>query len=159
MSKTRIVKKVIRVDARNSTKRLNIKLPRHYKGIHQIKVLAVPTDTNLSSNAVYFGTGAGTKQGAILDNDFIGQLERREVTTKSLFFELGSASNQKYYLAYPTRFGFPSFLLQTPNGSFQGGFLAPQLVSITDQETGKVEDYYVYESIDSNLQGRLYINS
>lgn len=159
MTKTRIVKTVIRVDARNSTKRLNIKLPRHYKGIHQIKVLAVPTDTNLSSNAVYFGTGAGTRQGTRLDNDFIQQLERREVNTKSLFFELGNAANQKHYLAYPIRFGFPSFLLQTPNGSFQGGFLAPQVILVTDRETGKIEAYYVYESIDSNLQGRLYINS
>ena len=86
-------------------------------------------------------------------------LKEEKSTRKACFLSLESAANQKHYLAYPIRFGFPSFLLQTPNGSFQGGFLAPQVVLVTDRETGKIEAYYVYESIDSNLQGRLYINS
>jgi len=159
MSKTRILKMVVRIDGRNESKQLNIKLPRNHQGIGQVKLLAVPKDTKIASNAVYFGTKAGSEQGSIFNNDFIQELERIEVKTKSMFFTLQETSNQKHYFAWPKRFGFPSFRLQTANGSFQGGFLAPKVVAVTDRATGKVEDYYLYESIDTNLLGTLYISS
>ena len=71
---------------------------------------------------------------------------------------MSATENEKIYFAWPTRFGFPSFQIQTSNGSFQGGFLAAKKRLVKDQQTEKEETYYLYESIDTNLQGTLFIS-
>lgn len=88
-------------------------------------------------NNIYYGVG--TTEGGF-DSAFVTGLSKKLQTAKAYDFTV-NPSNQFIYYAVPTRLGTVSFKV----GGFEGGFEAPETVSVTNG-SNYTENYYVYRS-------------
>lgn len=86
---------------------------------------------------VYYGVGT---QEHGFDGTVINGLTKKLQTTKSCNFTVNPMEQYIYYVV-PVRLGTVSFKV----GGFEGGFAAPETVSITN-DYGYTEDCYVYRS-------------
>lgn len=91
---------------------------------------------------VYVGVGAPGQTLA----SFILSLPGNLQTGKNGSYNVVAGINQKVYFAYRAAYGTSNFYV----GGFQGGFLSPTTVSVTNA-AGFTEDYLLYESENSNL--------
>jgi hypothetical protein len=66
--------------------------------------------------------------------------------SKAKTFSTTAGSGEYLIWATPTRLGTVTFAV----GGFEGGYLSPETVSITNA-SGFTENYYVYRSVNSNL--------
>lgn len=89
------------------------------------------------ANNIYYGVGT-VESG--FTNDFVTGLSKKLQTSKAYDFTV-NPSNQYIYYAVPTRLGTVTFKV----GGFEGGFEAPETVSVTNG-SGYTENYYVYRS-------------
>lgn len=88
-------------------------------------------------NGIYYGVGL-TEGG--FDSAFVTGLTKRLQTSKAYDFTVNPTAQYIYY-AVPTRLGTVSFKV----GGFEGGFEAPETVSVTNS-SNYTENYYVYRS-------------
>ena len=88
-------------------------------------------------NNIYYGVGSVTNG---FDNTFVTGLAKRLQTAKAYDFTVNPSAQYIYY-AVPTRLGAVTFKV----GGFEGGFEAPETVSVTNS-SGYTENYYVYRS-------------
>lgn len=88
-------------------------------------------------NGIYYGVG---DMQANFTSNFVTSLTKRLQTAKAYDFTV-NPSTQFIYYAVPKRLGTVTFKV----GGFQGGFEAPETVSVTNN-SGYTEDYYVYRS-------------
>lgn len=88
-------------------------------------------------NNIYYGVGS-VENG--FDNAFVTGLTKRLQTAKAYDFTVNPSAQYIYY-AVPTRLGAVTFKV----GGFEGGFEAPETVSVTNG-SGYTENYYVYRS-------------
>lgn len=91
-------------------------------------------------NGIYYGVGS-TASG--FDSAFVTGLTKRLQTSKAYDFTVNPTAQYIYY-AVPTRLGTVSFKV----GGFEGGFEAPETVSVTNS-SGYTENYYVYRSTNT----------
>lgn len=89
---------------------------------------------------------AGVATPGTINSAFIKALPGTLATGKNGTYNLNAGVGQKCYVCYRTAFGTSTFTV----GGFEGGFLSPQTVSVTNDQ-GVVENYYVYESENLNL--------
>jgi len=95
-------------------------------------------------NQCYYGVAAIPSS---VNSEFIAGLASKILTgTKVRNITLNAGSGQYIWYAVPKRLGTCNFNV----GGFDGGFQAPQTVSVTN-ESGYTEDYYVYRSTNANL--------
>lgn len=88
-------------------------------------------------NNIYYGVG--TTEGGFT-SDFVTGLSKRLQSAKAYDFTV-NPSDQYIYYAVPTRLGTVTFKV----GGFEGGFEAPETVSVTNG-SNYTENYYVYRS-------------
>lgn len=88
-------------------------------------------------NNIYYGVGS-TEGG--FDSAFVTGLSKKLQTAKAYDFTVNPTAQYIYY-AVPTRLGTVSFKV----GGFEGGFEAPETVSVTNG-SNYTENYYVYRS-------------
>lgn len=88
-------------------------------------------------NGIYYGIGS-TESG--FNSAFVTGLTKRLQTAKAYDFTVNPTAQYIYY-AVPTRLGTVSFKV----GGFEGGFEAPETVSVTNS-SDYTENYYVYRS-------------
>ena len=88
-------------------------------------------------NNIYYGVGA--VEGGF-NSAFVTSLSKKLQTSKAYDFTVNPTAQYIYY-AVPTRLGTVSFKV----GGFEGGFEAPETVSVTNS-SNYTETYYVYRS-------------
>lgn len=88
-------------------------------------------------NGIYYGVGTIKSN---FDSAFVTGLNKRLQTSKAYDFTVNPSAQYIYY-AVPKRLGTVSFKV----GGFEGGFEAPEIVSVTNSSS-YTEDYYVYRS-------------
>lgn len=106
-----------------------------------------PTTSTLTYyffNEVYWGTSV--KDSGYIASDVTGLAGSQLNNTQVMSFSVNATAGQYIVYSYPSRMGVS---YQWVNG-FQGGFNAPETVSITNIN-GYTEDYYVYSSEHSGL--------
>lgn len=91
-------------------------------------------------NNIYYGVGAIASG---FDSAFVTSLSKRLQTAKAYDFTVNPTAQYIYY-AVPTRLGTVSFKV----GGFEGGFEAPETVSVTNG-SNYTENYYVYRSTNT----------
>lgn len=91
-------------------------------------------------NGIYYGVGSVVGG---FDSAFVTGLTKRLQTSKAYDFTVEPAGQYIYY-AVPTRLGTVKFKV----GGFEGGFEAPETVSVTNSSE-YTEDYYVYRSTNT----------
>lgn len=149
-----------RISVRHGYARMRIKLPQGKGKVVAIKLVASPKKQAMRTNAIYYGAAFGTSHTTnptTPDQAFITGLARAEQNTKSAVLSVLTGSGGKFFYARPKVWGLAAFQLETAQGLVEGGMLAPTVVSITDAQTTAVEEYYLYESINTDLTGTLYI--
>lgn len=106
-------------------------------------VTAQKTATLHFYNNIHYGAAAlGTINGA-----FVNGLPSKVLTgSKGRTITVNAGSNQYIWYALPKRLGSCSFNV----GGFDGGFEAPQTVSVANSSE-YIEDYYVYRSTNASL--------
>lgn len=118
---------------------LNLTASKTYtlKATDERNATATKTTTLTFCNGIYYGVGstAGSFTSA-----FVTGLTKKLQTAKAYDFTV-SPSDQYIYYALPVRLGTVSFKV----GGFEGGFEAPETVSVTNG-SGYTENYYVYRS-------------
>ena len=118
---------------------LNLKASKTYTLKAKDERGAEPSKTTTLTfcNGIYYGVGstAGSFTSA-----FVTGLTKKLQTAKAYDFTV-SPSDQYIYYALPVRLGTVSFKV----GGFEGGFEAPETVSVTNA-SGYTENYYVYRS-------------
>lgn len=99
------------------------------------------TDTKTTAitfcNNIYYGVGI-VESG--FNSAFVTGLSKKLQTAKAYDFT-ASPTNQYIYYAVPERLGAVTFKV----GGFEGGFEAPEIVSVTNS-SNYAENYYVYRS-------------
>jgi len=104
-----------------------------------------PTNNNtyVFYNYRYWGVDSNTS----LNEAQIEALAGSELSNNNnKTFTVTAAAGEYLYYCYPTRLGTSSFTV----GGFEGGFEAPDTVSVTNSKSF-TEDYYVYRSTNSGL--------
>jgi len=102
------------------------------------------TITHSFYNRLYYGVSTKTSGFTASDvTSLAGSLLANSLSTS---FSVNPGSGQYIVFANPTRLGQATFTVNT----FEGGFMPPETVSITNS-SGYTEDYYVYRSAISNL--------
>ena len=90
--------------------------------------------------------GVSTKAGSFIESD-VEVLASSEISnSKGKTFSVTPGTDLYIVYAYPKRLGTVVFVV----GGFEGGFEAPETVSVTNS-AGFTEDYYVYRSTNANL--------
>ena len=93
---------------------------------------------------VYFGAA---EIPASVNSAFLLGLSNGELAgSRARTFTVNATSGKYIWYAVPTRYGACSFRI----GGFEGGFEAPQTVSVTNA-SGHTENYYVYRSTNPSL--------
>ena len=107
------------------------------------------TDSDTKSVTVAFYNkrfwGVSTKAESFTEADVEG-LTNEISNSKGRTFSVTPGADQYIVYAYPKRLGTVVFTV----GGFEGGFEAPETVSVTNS-AGYTEDYYVYRSTNANL--------
>ena len=89
----------------------------------------------------------GAAANGTVDSAFVNALSNKVLSaTKARTFTVNAGSGQYIWYCVPTRLGTCRFKV----GDFEGGFEAPQTVSVTNA-SGFAENYYVYKSANANL--------
>ena len=145
-----ITKKTISVRGENNV--FTVDVPAKSKSITQIIVTTKLTGEAMPVNRHYFGVAAVP---GVYDNAFVNNLGNEQMESTVKVFSLYAGVGQKIYYARPSRLdSLPSFEI---NGA-SVGFSAPIAVNVFDPETGYFEEYYLFESNDSNLEvSKLYV--
>jgi hypothetical protein len=99
--------------------------------------VATKTTTITFCNDIYYGVG--DKESGF-DSAFVNGLSKRLQSAKAYDFTV-TPNNQYIYYAVPVRLGTVAFKV----GGFEGGFEAPETVSVTNS-SNYTENYYVYRS-------------
>lgn len=105
--------------------------------------LVASTASNLIDPIYY---GLSTKTGTFLEADVEGLATSVISNTKGRTISVTAGANDYIVYALPVRLGTVVFTV----GGFEGGFEAPETVSITNVN-GYTENYYVYRSANKNL--------
>lgn len=150
----------ISVDTRKQEKELTIRLPRNTVRLAQLAIITKGMGRPILSNAAYHGKAAGSKNDKsdpTLDGNFIVGLQRTETEGTRLVIKISTAAGEKIYIAHPERWGIADFVIEDAKGIFQGGFMPPVKKSVTDPETNATEDYYLYESQETDLDATIYV--
>jgi hypothetical protein len=88
-----------------------------------------------------------TTEASGWDSSDIGNLASNELSnSKAKTFTVTAGAGEYILYAYPSRLGTATFTV----GGFEGGFESPATVSRTN-DSGFVENYYVYRSTNANL--------
>lgn len=96
-------------------------------------------------NKLYYGKTSGTS--GFSESDVEGLANSPTSNDNTQTWSSVTAGVGEYLLfAFPTRLGIPTFFV----GGFEGGFEAPETVSVTNIN-GYTESYYVWRSTNSNL--------
>ena len=95
-------------------------------------------------NYVYYGVT--TKEDTFLEADVEGLADSVISNTKGRTVVIAPGATEYILYALPVRLGTVVFTV----GGFEGGFQAPETVSVTNS-AGFTEDYYVYRSTNLNL--------
>ncbi len=90
--------------------------------------------------------GITTVTGTFVEADIEGLASNELSNSKGKTFTVTAGSGDYIAYSYPKRLGTVVFTV----GGFEGGFEAPQTVSVTNTG-GYVEDYYIYRSTQDNL--------
>ena len=91
--------------------------------------------------------GKTTKTSTFLESDVEGLVNSTVSNDNTQVWTSVTTGAGEYMLfAFPTRLGIPTFYV----GGFEGGFEAPETVSVTNLN-GYAENYYVWRSTNSNL--------
>lgn len=148
IKKTRILLAEIDITERGSVVTGVINVPSNTKKIKGIYALATRTGSTLAGNLIktnkhYWGVAA--VPGAT-DNTFLQTLSKEDMNSKNKVFAANAGAAEYIWYARPTRLGKAYFSIDSVNGGFQD----PVTVSVTDPDTGYVENYYVYQSNDAN---------
>lgn len=98
---------------------------------------ATKTTSITFCNGIYYGVGTVINN---FTSAFVTGLSKKLQTSKAYDFTVNPTAQYIYY-AVPKRLGTVIFKV----GGFQGGFEAPETVSVTNS-SGYTEDYYVYRS-------------
>ena len=154
------IEQTLTISARHTYTRMRIKLPKGGGKVVAIKLVASPRKQAMRSSAIYYGAALGTSHTttpSTIDQAFMNSLTRSERNTKSEVIPLATNSGEKFFYGRPKSWGLASFQIETAQGLIDGGMLAPKVISITDASTTAIEEYYVYESINTDLTGTLYI--
>jgi hypothetical protein len=93
---------------------------------------------------IYYGVS--TKDDTYLESDVEGLATNVVSNTKGRTIVVTATGTNHIIYALPTRLGTVTFVV----GGFEGGFEAPETVSVTNVN-GFTEDYYVYRSTNSGL--------
>lgn len=105
---------------------------------------AAASITHTFVNRVYYGVssvGSGYTAGNVT-----GLASSNLQDSRALTFTVNPGASQYIIYAFPTRLGTATFSV----GGFEGGFMPPETVSVTNG-SGYTENYYVYRSANSNL--------
>lgn len=105
---------------------------------------ATATESVAFYNYIYWGTS--TKEDTYLESDIEGLATSSISNTKGRSFTENPANTYYIIYALPVRLGTVTFWV----GGFEGGFQAPETVSVTNS-LGFTEDYYVYRSTNEGL--------
>jgi hypothetical protein len=105
----------------------------------------VTSTSNTQINPLYYGKT--TKTSGFTEADVEG-LANSPITNDNtqVWNSVTTGAGEYMLFAFPKRLGIPTFWV----GGFEGGFEAPETVSVTNSN-GWAEDYYVWRSTNSNL--------
>ena len=148
---TRSALHIERVSTRGENRVFTVEIPHDAKEIVGIIVTTKLTGDPIAVNRHYFGTAVP----GILDNTFVQALSNEQMESSVKVFAVNAAAAEKIYYARPVRIdGLPSFEID----NVSAGFGNPTIVSVSDSETGFIEDYFLFESNDLSLgQVKLYV--
>lgn len=96
-------------------------------------------------NKLYYGKTTTTSGYDEADVEGLANSEITDDNTQ-VWDAITTGENEYMLFAFPKRLGIPTFWV----GGFEGGFEAPETVSVTNVN-GWTEDYYVWRSTNSNL--------
>lgn len=140
-----------RILTRGENRVFTVEIPNNAKEIVGIIISTKLTGDPIAVNRHYFGNAVV----GVFNNAFVQALSNEQMESTVKVFKVNAAAGEKIFYARPVRIdGFPSFEID----NVSAGFGNPTIVSITDSETGFVEDYYLFESNDSGLgQVKLFV--
>jgi len=108
------------------------------------------TDSPTNTITYYFYNrrywGVSTVTDSYSEADVEGLASNELSNSRSKTFTVSPGADEYIIYSYPTRLGAATFTV----GGFEGGFMSPETVSITNS-SGFTENYYVYRSTNSNL--------
>lgn len=140
--KRRLLVKTLRINARNGYETVDFALNgRKVKGAY-VLVKTFAGEPILTYRRFY---GKGP-EGETSEN-FVESLNSEYIQTKNGVVNVDAGALEYIYIAQPKEIGYPVIRY---NG-YEGGFLAPRTVSITDNTTGQTSDYYLFQSLHDNL--------
>lgn len=90
--------------------------------------------------------GVSTKASGYIEADIEGLANSVNSNDNTRAFTVTAGADDYIIFAYPKRLGTVTFWV----GGFEGGFQAPETVSVTNAN-GFTEDYYIYRSDNKNL--------
>lgn len=145
-----ITKKRIGVRGENNV--FTIDLPANSKRVTRIIITTKLTGDQMPVNRHFYGTSV--VPGAY-DDAFVNSLSNEQMESTVRVFSMTAGAGEKIYYARPSRLdGIPSFEI---NGA-SAGFGSPIAVNVVDPDTGYTEEYYLFESNDSDLgASKLYV--
>jgi hypothetical protein len=133
----------INITKRGEFTTFSVSVPPNIKKITGIIVLSSLSSNPIETTNKYYGIGDANQNTSA----FIITLTSKQISSKSTVFTANAGIGKHVYYAVPRRIGRSQFTIN----AIKGGFKNPVIISVTDPETGFIEDYYLYESIDENL--------
>lgn len=142
--KRRYIKASIQVTSRGQYKGFEIQIPDNTFRIVGFKVTSSLSDSNLQTTKRYFGVGA---TGLNSSAGITALANSENISNKAKLFNVTAGAAEHVYYAQPKRLGLMDLYVE----GIQGGFKKPVSVSVTDPETSFIEDYYLWESQEAQL--------
>lgn len=150
--KRRFMKASFSVDTQNESKVDTLNIPGNVGKISGIKVVTTDKPGNIKTTKRYYGTGdESTINNAYLSSEHTA-LSSEHIESKQKLFSVNTGANEFPIYAHPKRIGIAYFEINKE----EGGFDNPEVVTITDPDTGYSEEYFVWRGSYAN-QGNIQI--
>lgn len=144
------------IDERHRIKEQRFRIPSTVENIKTMQIIPNNTGDPIRATKRYFGTNTATFTDGLnptqLQDFFFNNLSHEEIISRTQIIDINFTNNQVIYYASPTAFGVPQLFINGVQNVFE---VTPTVVALTDNETGFVEDYYLFKSIPKGTGGKV----